>query len=46
MLAENRIGDAGAEQLAAALEKNSALTQLNLEGECMGCGRGRRWHGR
>ena len=36
MLAGNEIGAAGAERLAAALEKNSSLTQLDLEGE---------WHG-
>ena len=36
MLAGNGICDKGAERLAAALEKNSSLTQLNLSGE---------WHG-
>ena len=36
MLADNGIGAAGAERLAAALEKNSSLTQLNLSSE---------WHG-
>ena len=36
MLAGNQIGAAGAERLAAALEKNSSLTQLNLSCE---------WHG-
>ena len=40
MLAGNGIGAAGAKRLAAALKKNSSLTQLNLDCECMGCGRG------
>ena len=36
MLADNGIGDKGAERLAAALEKNSSLTELYLGGECHG----------
>ena len=36
MLAGNGIGAAGAGRLAAALEKNSSLTELDLNGE---------WHG-
>ena len=30
---DNAIGDAGAVAMAAALEKNSTLTSLNLSGE-------------